>query len=351
MPFKIVRADITGFECDAIAVPVDKSMRGGAVLNALVSAYGRRIIDSILSSEYDKEGGFSIAEVEGMAAKYLVCVLAPSSEDDDAYPGLFRAYAACVAGAEKAGAGSVAIPLIGTGANGFNAEKALPIAVASCGVCMEKTDIDVTLVLYDEESYVYGRRMFPEIYEYISDAQVNESSRIRRIEGKRRERRERRDTDEQEQGMMFCAAPSAGAAAFRPSAVYDECPATDEKNGLEDYIRQVDAGFSETLLDLIDKSGMTDVQCYKRANVDRKLFSKIRSDPAYRPKKTTALSFCIALSLSLEQTNSLLAKAGYTLSHSNRGDLIVEYFIKNGKYDIFEINEALFAFDQTLLGV
>lgn len=348
MPFKIVRADITGFECDAIAVPVDKSMRGGAVLNALVSAYGRRIIDSILSSEYDKEGGFSIAEVEGMAAKYLVCVLAPSSEDDDAYPGLFRAYAACVAGAEKAGAGSVAIPLIGTGANGFNAEKALPIAVAACGYCMEDTDIDVTLVLYDEESYVYGRRMFPEIYDYITAAQITESNRVGRID---RKRRERRDTDGHTQGMMFCAAPSAGAAAFRPSAVCDECPATDEKNGLEDYIRQVDAGFSETLLDLIDKSGMTDVQCYKRANVDRKLFSKIRSDPAYRPKKATALSFCIALSLSLEQTNSLLAKAGYTLSHSNRGDLIVEYFIKNGKYDIFEINEALFAFDQTLLGV
>ncbi|MBO4868587.1 MAG: macro domain-containing protein [Clostridia bacterium] len=348
MPFKIVRADITGFECDAIAVPVDKSMRGGAVLNALVSAYGRRIIDSILSSEYDKEGGFSIAEVEGMAAKYLVCVLAPSSEDDDAYPGLFRAYAACVAGAEKAGAGSVAIPLIGTGANGFNAEKALPIAVASCGICMEKTDIDVTLVLYDEESYVYGRRMFPEIYDYITAAQITESNRVGRID---RKRRERRDTDGHTQETMFCAAQSAGAAVFRPSAVCDECPETDEKSGLEDYIRQVDAGFSETLLDLIDKSGMTDVQCYKRANVDRKLFSKIRSDPAYRPKKATALSFCIALSLSLEQTNSLLAKAGYTLSHSNRGDLIVEYFIKNGKYDIFEINEALFAFDQTLLGV
>ena len=351
MPFTIIRADITDLQCGAIAVPIDKNMRGGAVLDALVSAYGERIIDSIVAAEYDPEGGFCIAEAEGPAAKYLICVLSPDSDGKDAYPGLFRAYAACIAGAEKAGAGSVAIPLIGTGANGFDAEDALPIAVAACGYCMEDTDIDVTLVLYDEKSYVYGRRMFPEIYEYISDTQVNESSRIRRIEGKRRERRERRDTDEQEQGMMFCAAPSAGAAAFRPSAVYDECPATDEKNGLEDYIRQVDAGFSEALLDLIDKSGMTDVQCYKRANVDRKLFSKIRSDPAYRPKKTTALSFCIALSLSLEQTNSLLAKAGYTLSHSNRGDLIVEYFIKNGKYDIFEINEALFAFDQTLLGV
>ena len=120
---------------------------------------------------------------------------------------------------------------------------------------------------------------------------------------------------------------------------------------LHEYIKNAVKGFSETLLELIDKSGMTDVQCYKRANVDRKLFSKIRSSPDYRPKKTTALSFCIALSLSLEQTKSLLEKAGFALSKSNKGDLIIEYFITHGKYDIYEINEALFEYDQALLGV
>ena len=155
---------------------------------------------------------------------------------------------------------------------------------------------------------------------------------------------------------MFCAAATP-APRMRDSKKFAVCEdaavpcyeASDDS--LQEYIKNVDKGFSETLLQLIDKSGMTDVQCYKRANVDRKLFSKIRSTPDYRPKKTTALSFCIALSLSLEQTKELLSKAGYTLSKSSKGDLIVEYYITHGKYDIYEINEALFEYDQALLGV
>ena len=155
--------------------------------------------------------------------------------------------------------------------------------------------------------------------------------------------------EEPEEELLFgvfdgddCAMPApclAAPAASRSRSV-----------SLEDFLREEDAGFSETLLRLIDQTGLKDSAIYSRANVSRQHFSKIRNNPGYRPTKPTAIAFAVALALDLDQTRDLIGRAGYALTRSSKFDLIIMYFLERGIHDLHQINAALYEFDQPLLG-
>lgn len=192
-------------------------------------------------------------------------------------------------------------------------------------------EMQVYLVIFDKASYQISEKLFADIAEYIDDNYVDEHTDYRRM-------------------SMPMNMPMS--MPLQPLAQYDicesKCMATEED--LNSKLQQIDESFAQMLLRKIDEKGMTDAECYKKANIDRKLFSKIRSNIHYKPSKPTAIAFAIALELSLEETEDMLKKAGFALSNSNKFDIIIEYFISRKNYNIFEINEALFAFDQSLLG-
>ena len=183
-------------------------------------------------------------------------------------------------------------------------------------------------------TYQISGKLFSDIAEYIDDHYVDQYTDSRRERLYRLKRLEMEESLACEKSAAPCVPMAAGAVG----------------GSLDDLLNDLDAGFSETLLKLIDRTGKKDSEIYKKANVDRKLFSKIRNNPNYKPSKATAIAFAIALELNLDETKDFIARAGFALSHSNKFDVIIEYFIKQKKYDIFEINEALFAFDQSLLG-
>ena len=329
MPFKIVRNDITKISCDAIVNAANSSLLGGGgVDGAIHRAAGKGLFLECMKLHGCKTGQAKMTGGYNLPCKYVIHTVGPvwrgGSHGEKEL--LQSCYKNSLALAKENHCESVAFPLISSGIYGYPKQQAFEVAVETIKQFLEENEMDITLVIFDKASFDLSKEYSDNIREYISQNYVDEHT----------------DRSTRFSGSFSRKASAPIWAVCEESAVCDD---------IGDFIKnQIDESFTEMLLRKIDEKGMTDVQCYKKANIDRKLFSKIRSDRLYKPKKETAIAFAIALELSLDETKDMLMKAGFALSHSSKFDIIIEYFLMKEIYDIYRINETLFEFDQKLLG-
>lgn len=351
MPLKLIREDITKLSCDAIVNAANSTLLGGGgVDGAIQKAAGKGLLLECMKLGGCKTGEAKITKGYNLPTKFVIHTVGPKWKDGlHGEEDLLRScYRNSLALALEHQCESVAFPLISSGVYGYPKDQALQVAVDEITAFLINNDMLVYVVIYDKSSYQISEKLFSDIASYIDDKYVDEHFRLNcalRNDGEITLLSD--DTMPCESAASFVE----GTTLLAPSFGKLEKTQSVKAPSLDDMLKGIDESFSEMLLRKIDEKGMTDAECYKKANIDRKLFSKIRSDKLYKPSKITALAFAIALELSLSETKDLLMKAGFALSHSNKFDIIIEYFITNSNYNIFEINEALFAFDQSLLGV
>lgn len=333
MPLQIVRNDITKMKVDAIVNAANSSLLGGGGVDGCIHrAAGPELLAECKMLGGCETGSAKITKGYRLPCKYVIHAVGPRWRDGKhgEREKLVSCYRTSLLLAKEHGCETVAFPLISSGIYGYPKDQALKVAIDTISDFLLENDMTVYIVIFDRKAFQISEKLFSDIAAYIDDNYVDEhtDSRSEQL------RRMQMLSDEPEEETF--GAPLAPMAANAKT--------------LDDALSQIDESFSEMLLRKIDEKGMTDAQCYKKANIDRKLFSKIRSDRLYKPSKPTALAFAIALELPLDETKEMLMKAGFALSHSNKFDIIIEYFIEHGNYNVFEINEALFAFDQSLLG-
>lgn len=341
MPFSILRQDITKMKVDAIVNAANTELqRGGGVCGAIFKAAGAAELQAACDKLAPiKTGEAVITPGFALPAKFVIHTVGPiyrqwSKEENEKL--LWAAYTNSLKRALENNCKSIAFPLISSGIYGYPKDEALQVATKAIRDFLTKHDLDVYLAIFDKDAFLVSEKLLGEVESYIDQHYVE-----------RQETRERKLLDVEREFLhvdeevdKYNEHLLANAQSF----------IMDGSKPIEDLVENLDEPFSEFLLRLIDAKEMTDVEVYKRANLDRKLFSKIRTGKGYMPSKRTAIALAVALELSLAETDELLKRAGYALSHAVKFDVIVEYFIINGKYDIFAINEVLFKYDQPLLG-
>ncbi len=343
MPIQIVRNDITKIECDAIVNAAKPSLLGGGgVDGAIHKAAGKGLLWECMKLGGCKVGQAKLTKAYKLPARFVIHTVGPKWKggQNGEKELLESCYRESLRIALENNCESVAFPLISSGVYGYPKDQALRVAVDIISSFLIEHDMLVYIVVFDKSAFQISEKLFSDIASYIDDKYVDTHFEFNR-------------TLIDEQGESTVLAETQILPDEDTAALPKQCAkpvATPKAVTLEEAVKQIDESFSQMLLRKIDEKGLTDAECYKKANVDRKLFSKIRSDIHYRPSKPTTIAFAIALELSLEETKDLLMKAGFALSRSSKFDIIIEYFISNKNYNIFEINEALFAFDQSLLG-
>ena len=333
MPFLMVRNDITKMTADAIVNTANQNLHeGSGTSKAIYMAAGeKKLNEACRKIGHCDLGKAVITEAFGLHAKYIIHAVGPVWEDgvsgEEAL--LYNAYMESLKLAAEHKCESIAFPLISSGNYGFPKEKAMNVALSAISDFLMEQDMLVYLVLYDRDSLAVSQKLFHSIEEYIDDNYVEENN----------ENFEYEDTEEivSDKFMMSISAPMPP-------------PMQVPKRSLENIVENLDETFSEMLLRLIDERSLKDSYVYKKANVDRRHFSKIRNDMEYAPNKKTVIAFAIALELTLDEAVDLMRKAGFAFSRSSKFDVIICYFIENREFNIFEINEVLFIYGQPILG-
>ena len=358
MPFNIIRDDITRLETDAIVNAANcKLLAGGGVCGAIFSAAGT----DELQKECNKIGYCGIGEAvitKGykLKVKNIIHTVGPIYGEDpiNEETQLYSCYKNSLYLAKKKRLNSIAFPVISSGIYGYPKAEAIKIATKAIKDFLAENEMDVYLVVYDKKAFQISEKLFDDVQSFIDERLVKPDDRRRIAEdGVTKEAYNLYAPQKSMSNECFEERMDASQIAeMLPKATVGNTIASKglkKKKSLEDLMNTKIETFSEMLLRMIDEKGMTDVEVYKRANIDRKLFSKMRKRD-YTPKKVTVVALIIALRLNMKEARELLGRAGFAFSQSSKFDIIIQYFIEQQKYDIFEINETLFAFEQQLLG-
>ena len=344
MPFEIVRNDITKMTVDAIVNSANpRPIVGLGTDSSIYGAAGPELLAARQKIGRIHPGCAAITPAYGLDAKFVIHTVGPVWRG-----GLFgeaKQLRSCYDNSLKLalehGCQSIAFPLIATNNYGFPKDKALQIAIAAFSEFLLKHEMTIVLVVFDRGTFMLSEKLFQSVTSYIDQHYVDEWEKATYgPDGNTRQQMRRR------MDMDLYTVGSA-QADFLPCAPM----AAPKALSLEDMLKQADAGFTETLLKLIDKTGKKDSEIYKKANISKQHFSKIRNNPNYKPTKPTAIALALALELDLDATKDLIGRAGYALTNSSKFDLIIRYFVEQKNYNVVEINMALYEFDQPLLGV